>query len=97
MKFCIDGIIICGWNSAEQQEQLKKVLHLARSNNLKLNKDRSQFQTTEKKYLGNQMTSKGILPANSMVQLMMNMPKPEDKKRNSKITRNVELCEQAYY
>lgn len=83
MKVYVDDIIIWGSTAIERSGMI------ARANNVNLNKAKRQFQTAEIKYLGERLTSKGILPDESTIQAVVRMTKSKRYKRNSKDVRHV--------
>lgn len=55
-------IIICDSSAIEYQGWLRRVLEIARVNNLKMNKAKCQLQTMKIRSLGEKLTSNRILP-----------------------------------
>ena len=74
-----DDIIIYGKTQADHDRSLRETLDTARRVNLKPNKSKCQFNTTQLTFIGDLVTSAGVKPDLSKVSTIVNMGKPETK------------------
>ena len=75
-----DGIIIWGSIQQELESRTMKVFSSVKNNGLKLNRNKSQFNKSEVIFLGHKVTATGIYPDDRKVEVIKNMPFPENKK-----------------
>lgn len=73
-----DDIVIGSKTMEEHLTLVEKVLQTARINNLKFSKEKVQLAKTEIAYLGQKITSEGVLPMNSKVQAIVEYPTPSN-------------------
>ncbi|KAL7882928.1 hypothetical protein SRHO_G00005860 [Serrasalmus rhombeus] len=76
----MDDIIIWGATKEEHDSRLKQVLEATRKANLKLNRDKCRLGVSELTFVGDIMSSKGILPDPMKVSAIENMQRPQCKK-----------------
>ncbi len=76
----MDDIIIAGATLEEHDNNLTKVLDIARKYNLKLNPDKCVFRQTELTFLGEVIGSDGIKPDGRKVEAIRSMQQPTSKK-----------------
>ena len=74
----IDDIIVLGYSETHHLENLEKVFEKLKERNLKLNPSKCNFFRTEVTFLGHKVTAKGILPDDSMIGAVKDMPVPID-------------------
>lgn len=75
----VDDILVWGEDEEQHDRRLRQLLDRIRSINLKLNKEKCKFRTTEVTYVGHVLTADGLKPDQEKVRAVQNMPEPEDK------------------
>ena len=81
-----DNILVYGSGSTEEEYRqdhdanLKRFLQRAREANLKLNKHKLRLRLKEVAFMGHRLTAQGVCPDPAKVKVIMDMPRPEDKK-----------------
>lgn len=76
----IDDLVVWGNTKQQHDERLKKLLQRVTKSGLKLKREKCLFGVTEMTFLGDKLTSKGVLPDKAKVQAILEMPAPTDKK-----------------
>ena len=76
----MDDIIVWGDSHTAHFNSLKQVLKIANENNLKLNKDKCEIAVKELTFLGDRLTSQGVVPDDRKVSAIRNMKVPQDSK-----------------
>ena len=76
----MDDFLVCGRNVQEHDENLRNVLQIMRANNMTLNLEKCCFRQTEANFLGYQITSKDVLPANRKVEAILEFKTPSNIK-----------------
>ena len=76
----MDDIIVWGDSHAAHFNSLKQVLQIAKENNLKLNKDKCGIAVKELTFLGDRLTSHGVVPDDRKVSAIKNMKVSQDSK-----------------
>lgn len=75
-KIYIDDLLIWGKTKAEHDERLKKVLKIAKQNNIKFNKSKCKFGVSKIKYMGHIFSKNGVEPDLSKVVAIQKFSKP---------------------
>ncbi len=75
-----DDIIIAATDEHEHDVTLAEVFKRARANQIRFNIDKFQFKVKRVLYMGHTLTPDGVLPDDSKVEAIVNMPVPTDKK-----------------
>lgn len=76
VKSVHDDILIWGKTMAEHDEHLRTALVKAREVGLKLNQKKCRFRVQELTFLGDKITSEGVLPDSKKVEAINKMPQP---------------------
>ena len=76
----IDDILVSTETEAEHLEELKKVFKILADNNLTVNTNKCNFFKKEVPFLGHLVSSDGIKPAADKTNVIINFPKPANKK-----------------
>ena len=76
----MDDIVVWGDTHKAHYESLRRVLQIAKENNLKLNKTKCEIGVNELTFLGDKLTSAGVVPDSKKISAIKNMKKPEDAK-----------------
>ena len=76
----IDDIIICGKTVEEHNTNLEKFMNAAIIDNITINKDKSEFLTTEIKYLGHCISKDKISPDPDRLKSLIEMAVPNNSK-----------------
>nr|XP_039268356.1 uncharacterized protein K02A2.6-like [Styela clava] len=76
----IDDVIVHGINQADHDEKLDKVLRKLAEYNLTLNVDKCQFSKNCINFIGYKISGSGVLPLESNVESILNIPMPKNKK-----------------
>ncbi|KAI7789577.1 hypothetical protein IRJ41_019347 [Triplophysa rosa] len=76
----VDDIILWGSTIEQHNERLMEVLQRVQNYGLKLNKEKCQFGVKEITFLGDKLSERGVKPDQSKIQVILNMPRPTDKK-----------------
>ena len=76
----MDGFLVYGRNVHEHDENLHNVLQIMRENNMTLNVEECCFRQTEADFLGYQITSEGVLPANRKAEAILEFKTPSNIK-----------------
>jgi len=79
VKSVHDDIIVWGRNLSDHDEHLRAALTKAREVGLKLNLKKCRFRAKEITFLGDKITSNGVLPDPKKVEAINNMPQPTCK------------------
>ncbi|KAK8764954.1 hypothetical protein V5799_032438 [Amblyomma americanum] len=79
VTFFFDDILIASRTLDEHLAHLRKVLNVARANNLKLNYDKLKLGLPSVTYLGHQLSKQGITPDPSKVKAISAIPAPTSK------------------
>lgn len=74
-----DDILVASKTPSEHVTHLRKVLTIARDNNLKLNCDKLKLGLPSVTYLGHQLTQKGLAPDPDKVRAINAIPAPTNK------------------
>ena len=69
----MDDIIVWGSTQAEHDTRLKQVLDIARKANLKLNKDKCEFNVNQLTFIGDLISEQGVQPDPKKVAAILNM------------------------
>lgn len=80
VEIYIDDILIHGKTKEEHDERLKKVLEIAKKNNVKFNLEKCKFGLNEVVYLGYKFSGKGIMIDEEKIKAITDMPAPTNKK-----------------
>lgn len=75
----LDEIIIFGSTENEHDESLKKVLSVLKEKNVTLNEDKCKYKVQELKFLGHNLSAKGISVDQKKVDTIMNFRAPNNK------------------
>ena len=75
----MDDIIVWGSTQEEHDTRLKQVLEIARKTNLKLNKEKCEFNVKQLTYIGDLISEKGVQPDPKKVAAIRNMERPKCK------------------
>ena len=75
----MDDIIVWGSTQAEHDTRLKQVLDIARKANLKLNKDKCEFNVNQLTFIGDLISEQGVQPDPKKVAAILNMERPQCK------------------
>ena len=76
----MDDIVVWGSTMDEHNERVEKVLQIAHSNNLKLNRDKCLFGVTELTFLGDVLSADGLKPDPKKQEAIFKMDRPTSKK-----------------
>ena len=74
-----DDIIIHAPTRELLDERVRLALTRIRESGLKLNKQKCKFGASELPYLGHVISSEGLKPDSEKVQVILNMPPPQNK------------------
>ena len=74
-----DDLIIAAATNKEHDSILRNVFQRARENNIKFKLKKMQYRVPSVTYLGNIVSSKGLQPDPSIIEAILDMPKPDDK------------------
>ena len=77
----MDDFLVYGRNVQEHDENLCNVLHIMKEKNMTLNLEKCCFRQTEANFLGYQITSEGVLPANCKVEAILEIKTPSNIKK----------------
>ena len=75
----MDDIIVWGSTQEEHDTRLNQVLDKARKANLKLNKDKCEFNVNELTFIGDLISETGVRPYPKKVAAIFNMERPQCK------------------
>ena len=73
-------VLVYGRNVQEHDENLRNVLQIMKENNMTQNLEKCCFRQTEANFLGYQITSEGVLPANRKVEAILEFKTPSNIK-----------------
>ena len=76
----MDDFIVYGRNVQEHDENLRNTLQIMREDNMTLNLEKCFFRQTEANFLGYQIISEGVLPANRNVEAILEFKTPSNIK-----------------
>ena len=76
----MDDFLVYGRNVQEHGENLRHVLQIMKENNMTQNLEKCCFRQTEANFLGYQITSEGVLPANRKVEAILEFKTPSNIK-----------------
>ena len=76
----LDDILVFAKNQQEHDERLKEVLKRVRDSGIKLNKEKCQFAVSKIKFLGHELSEKGIMPQLSKITALTEYPVPQTVK-----------------
>ena len=79
VKSIHDDIIIWGKGNAEHNQRVRRVLDIARKSNLKLNKEKCQFNMPSVMFFGEKISSAGVEIDQEKIKAITNMPVPQSK------------------
>ena len=71
--------MVWGRTIEEHDQRLQATLDRTKMIGMTLNPDKCQLRVTEVTYLGHKLTEGGVLPDQSKVEAILNMPAPQDK------------------
>lgn len=75
----MDDIVVWGSTQEEHDDRLKKVLDIAREANLKLNRDKCEFNVSQMTFIGDLIGQDGVRPDPKKVAAIRNMERPTCK------------------
>lgn len=76
---CIaDDILVYGISDEDHGVKLKNLLQRCQQKHIKLNKEKSVFQTNEVEFMGHRISSEGLKPDEKKVEAILKMEKPTD-------------------
>jgi len=75
----MDDVVIWGSTQEEHDTRLKEVLEIARKANLKLNRDKCEFNVNQLTFIGDLISEQGVQPDPRKVTAIMNMERPQNK------------------
>ncbi|UYV63766.1 K02A2.6-like, partial [Cordylochernes scorpioides] len=75
----MDDVLIHSDSETEHLKILGQVLEIARENELKFDKTKTQLMQPSVRYLGHIVSTEGIRPLESKVKAILDMPRPQDK------------------
>lgn len=73
-----DDILVYGDSEESHNKNLETLLKTCQQKNIKLNKEKSVFKTTEVEFLGHVVTSQGLKPDPKKVEAILQMENPTD-------------------
>ena len=76
-----DDIVLWGATLDQHNERLIRGLQRIQQYGLKLNRAKCEFCVKEITFLGDKLSEAGVEPDKSKVKAIVEMPRPEDKKR----------------
>ena len=76
-----DDIVLWGATLDQHNERLIRVLQRIQEYGLKLNRAKCEFCVKEITFLGDKLSEAGVEPDKSKVKAIVEMPRPEDKKK----------------
>ena len=76
VEVIVDDILVWGEDLKQHDERLEKVLQRAKERNLKLNRDKCKFRSTQVPYIGHLLTDEGLKADPGKVQAILDMPTP---------------------
>lgn len=79
VKPYFDDVLVASTNTEEHVEHLRAVLSIARTANLKFNKEKAQIGLSKISYLGHELSPGGISPDPEKVKAIRAVPVPADK------------------
>jgi Reverse transcriptase (RNA-dependent DNA polymerase)/RNase H-like domain found in reverse transcriptase len=77
----LDNILVASESLEQDKEQLREVLARLEAVGLVLNRDKCVFAALEVEFLGHWVTSAGISPLQSRVEVVANFPQPKTNKQ----------------
>ena len=79
VRIIADDIIISAKDDTEHDAIVRKVMQRARERNVKFNKTKVQFKVSNVTYMGHIVAADGLKPDPAKVEVVVMMPKPENK------------------
>ena len=79
VRIIADDIIISAKDETEHDAIVRKVMQRARERNVKFNKTKVQFKVSNGTYMGHIVAADGLKPDLAKVEVVVMMPKPENK------------------
>ena len=76
----VDDILVWGSTVEEHDKRLKLALDKLRQNNVKLSESKCEFRKDQIDYVGHNLSSEGLKPAEEKIRAVRDMKKPENKK-----------------
>ncbi|KAK8777013.1 hypothetical protein V5799_029642, partial [Amblyomma americanum] len=80
VKAYLDDILISGCNAEEHAERLETVLSRLQKAQLRVNKDKCEFNQTSVEFLGHRIDDSGVHPSRSKTDAIQQAPAPASKK-----------------
>ncbi|KAK8756643.1 hypothetical protein V5799_000656 [Amblyomma americanum] len=80
VKAYLDDILISGCNAEEHAERLETVLSRLQKAQLRVNKDKCEFNQTSIEFLGHRIDDSGVHPSRSKTDAIQQAPAPASKK-----------------
>ena len=80
VEVIVDDILVWASTVEEHDKRLKLTLDRIRQNNIKLNESKCEFRKEEIDYVGHNLSSEGLKPAEEKIRAVKDMKKPENKK-----------------
>ncbi|XP_041485958.1 uncharacterized protein K02A2.6-like [Lytechinus variegatus] len=75
----MDDIVVWGSTQEEHDDRLRKVLDIAQKSNLKLNRDKCEFNVNQMTFIGDLISQDGVRPDPKKVAAIRNMARPTCK------------------
>ncbi|XP_030851255.1 uncharacterized protein K02A2.6-like [Strongylocentrotus purpuratus] len=75
----MDDIVVWGSTQQEHDTRLKQVLDIAQKANLKLNRDKCEFNVSQMTFIGDVISEQGVQPDPKKVAAILNMERPQNK------------------
>lgn len=79
VELYVDDLIVYGKTKAEHDERLKKVIKIAKENNVRFNLEKCDFGKQKIKYVGHVISDKGISVNNDKIKAILEFEKPKNK------------------
>ncbi len=80
VEVIMDDILVYGSTIKEHDERLEQVLKRCRDQNIKLNREKCHYRTSEVNYMGHRLSDKGLKADPKKIQAVTEMTRPKDKK-----------------
>lgn len=75
----MDDIVVWGSTQQEHDTRLKQVLDIAQEANLKLNRDKCEFNVSQMTFIGDVISEQGVQPDPKKVAAILNMERPQNQ------------------
>ncbi|XP_030854482.1 uncharacterized protein K02A2.6-like [Strongylocentrotus purpuratus] len=76
----MDDVIVWGTTQQEHDDRLREVLSIVRKMNLKLNKDKCEFNVKKLTFIGDLISDQGVQPDPKKVSAILNIERPKCRK-----------------